>query len=183
VQLGPILVQLQPSLALQTLDYLKAVRDFDASAGVTSSSKVVPLKQVRQQCYPAAPAVCHNPPVACGVLNIIACFSTPAASVHTPLFALFTVFTSYSLPIYCQLCVFAPFTLQVVLDSFKRHKVPLSFALTTLLPLLDVSCPQLAVLAPLKRVPRLDGSQSQQQPPSIAVELVARLQKLHASVG
>jgi hypothetical protein len=49
VQLGPILVQLQPSLALQTLDYLKAVRDFDAAAGVTCSSKVVPLKQVRQQ--------------------------------------------------------------------------------------------------------------------------------------
>jgi hypothetical protein len=69
------------------------------------------------------------------------------------------------------------------LDSFKRHKVPLSFALTTLLPLLDVSCPQLAVLAPLKQVPHLDGSQSQQQPPSTAVELVARLQKLHASVG
>jgi hypothetical protein len=73
--------------------------------------------------------------------------------------------------------------LQVVLDSFRRHRTPLSFALTTLLPLLDVSCPQLAVLAPLKHVPRLDGRLPEQRPHSTAVELVARLQKLHASVG
>ncbi|KAF6253188.1 hypothetical protein COO60DRAFT_1463300 [Scenedesmus sp. NREL 46B-D3] len=116
VQLGPILVQLQPSLALQTLDYLKAVREFDAAVDVASSNQAMPLKQV-------------------------------------------------------------------VLDSLKRHKVPLSFALATLLPLLDVSCPQLAVLAPLKHVPRLDGSQPEQQQPGTAVELVARLQKLHASIG
>ncbi|WIA12622.1 hypothetical protein OEZ85_006279 [Tetradesmus obliquus] len=117
VQLGPMLVQLQPSLALQTLDYFKAMRDFDAAAGLSSSSdKTVPLKQV-------------------------------------------------------------------VLDSFKRHKVPLSFALATLLPLLDVSCPQLAVLAPLKHVPRLDGRPPEQQPHNTPVDLVARLQKLHASVG
>lgn len=45
-----MLVQLQPSLALQTLDYFKAMRDFDAAAGLSSSSdKTVPLKQVRQQ--------------------------------------------------------------------------------------------------------------------------------------
>jgi hypothetical protein len=87
------------------------------------------------------------------------------------------------LTINCQPVIYARCTVQVVLDSFKRHKVPLSFALTTLLPPLDVSCPQFAVLAPLKRVPRVDGSQAQQQPANTAVELVARLQKLHASVG
>lgn len=75
------------------------------------------------------------------------------------------------------------FVVQMVLDSFKRHKVPLSFALTALLPVLDVSCPQLAVLAPLKSVSRLDGGTQQQGMPATAVELVARLQKLHASVG
>jgi hypothetical protein len=44
-------VQLQPSLALQTLDYFKAMRDFNAAAGLTSSNnnKIIPLKQVKQQ--------------------------------------------------------------------------------------------------------------------------------------
>lgn len=44
------MVQLQPSLALQTLDYLKAVREFDAAVDVASSNQAVPLKQVRSRC-------------------------------------------------------------------------------------------------------------------------------------
>lgn len=49
VQLGPILVQLQPQLALQVLDYIKAVRAYDMTATDSldsSTEQVVPLKQV-----------------------------------------------------------------------------------------------------------------------------------------
>lgn len=71
----------------------------------------------------------------------------------------------------------------MVLASYKRNRVPLSFALTALLPVLDVSCPQLAVVAPLRDLSCLPGSELEQAAPPTAVQLVLRLSKLHASVG
>jgi hypothetical protein len=80
----------------------------------------------------------------------------------------------------------------MVLASYKRNRVPLSFALSALLPVLNVTCPQLTVVAPLRGLTQLPGmpaaaggssSQQQQQQPPAAVELVLRLSKLHASVG
>lgn len=73
--------------------------------------------------------------------------------------------------------------LQMVLASYKQNRVPLSFALSALLPVLDVSCPQLAVVAPLREFSCLPGAETEQAAPSGAVELVLRLTKLHASVG
>lgn len=72
----------------------------------------------------------------------------------------------------------------MILESFKNHRVPTSFALSSLLPVMDVSCPQLSVVAPLRRVHRLDGTDNRSQAdPDTAVELVLRLSQLHASVG
>jgi hypothetical protein len=71
----------------------------------------------------------------------------------------------------------------MVLASYKRNHVPLSFALSALLPVLDISCPQLAVVAPLRGLTSLPGGEGQQATPAAAVELVLRLSKLHASVG
>jgi hypothetical protein len=71
-------------------------------------------------------------------------------------------------------------TSQMVLASYKRNGVPLSFALSALLPVLDISCPQLAVVAPLRDLSCLPGYQA--AVPSAAVEAVLRLSKLHASV-
>lgn len=72
----------------------------------------------------------------------------------------------------------------MVLDSFKHHKEPLSFALSVLLPMLDISCPQLTVAAPLKSVQRLDSlDDARQAVPDAAVELMLRISQLHASVG
>lgn len=73
--------------------------------------------------------------------------------------------------------------LQMVLAAYKQNRVPLSFALSALLPVLDVSCPQLAVVAPLQGLSCLPGAETEQAVPSSAVELVLRLTKLHASVG
>lgn len=73
--------------------------------------------------------------------------------------------------------------LQMVLASYKRNHVPLSFALSALLPVLDLSCPQLAVVSPLRDLTQLPGSETEQAMPASAVELVLRLSKLHASVG
>jgi hypothetical protein len=88
----------------------------------------------------------------------------------------------------------------MVLDSYKRNRVALSFALSALLPVLDISCSQLALVAPLRNMRQLSGSPSlttttpagkqqqgpggwDQQPPDSVVELVARMSQLHASVG
>lgn len=73
--------------------------------------------------------------------------------------------------------------MQLVLASYKRNHVPLSFALSALLPVLDVSCPQLAVVAPLRGLNCLPGNEREQASPADAVEVVLRLTKLHASVG
>lgn len=74
--------------------------------------------------------------------------------------------------------------LQLVLDSFKMHKVPVSFALSSLLAPMTVSCPQLSVVAPLKHLQGLDGLSSEGQiMTDSAVQLVATLNSLHASVG
>eukprot|EP00775_Hariotina_reticulata_P006353 gene6353-6586_t len=136
VELGPILFQLRPQLALTALAYLKSVEASNAAAedaAEASAGRLVPLKQM-------------------------------------------------------------------VLDSYKRNRVALSFALSALLPVLDVSCPQLALVAPLRDVRQLSSSASvasttsartqhrgsggwDQQPPDSAVELVARMSQLHASVG
>lgn len=71
----------------------------------------------------------------------------------------------------------------MVLASYRRNQVPLSSALSALLPVLDVSCPQLALVAPLRGLTHLPGSEAEQALPGAAVELVLRLSKLHASVG
>lgn len=77
-----------------------------------------------------------------------------------------------------------PFSrLQMVLDSFKLHQVSLSFALSALLPMLDISCPQVSVAAPLQHVHRLEGGvDAKQAVPDAAVELVYRMKQLHASI-
>jgi hypothetical protein len=71
----------------------------------------------------------------------------------------------------------------MVLASYKHNHVPLSFALSALLPVLDVSCPQVAVVAHLRAMQCLPGAESEQPLLAAAVELVLRLSKLHASVG
>lgn len=159
---------------MRGLDYQKAVAAADdaasAAAGMAQQQALVPLKQVRMRlcayvcAWSAGPSSC--------IRSRQHMRSTPpSAAAHR----------------HCTLPhLLLPAHVQLVLDSYKRNRVPLSSALSALLPIADVTCPQLSLVAPLRALWRLDdggSASSQQQVPGAAVELVARLSMLHASVG
>jgi hypothetical protein len=176
VALGHILVDLTPRFVLAALGQYKAVQAAaEAADAAARPMDITPLKQVRDAVHApvslaghAAPRVQRMPDAGCPP----ACVEDRHARMPPPLS-----------------CCAA----QMVLASYKRNHVPLSFALSALLPVLDVACPQVAIIAPLRGVQQLPGMQlpgaaaaaaaAGQQPPAAAVELVLRLSKLHASVG